>query len=230
MAAGKMTPFYIALGAAAVLGGILIARQAGGRSAPQLRLDAAIPVTPGPRGVVLGSDSAPVEMVEFADFECPACGRYFLLNMSDIKQRLVATGRLRLRFIHFPLPIHPRAPLAHLAAACANEQGPQRFWSMHDLLYESQEEWTHGRNPERIFATLAERAQLDMSRYDSCISEQRAWGQVLNDKALGDSLGVGGTPTFLINGREFNEALNYDRVRQIVDSIAPPAAPAPARR
>jgi protein-disulfide isomerase len=231
MAAGKMTPFYIALGAAAVLGGVLIMRAARGPRTPTLTLTPGVPVAAGPRGVVFGSDSAPVELIEFGDFECGWCARYAVLQMPDIKQRLVPAGKLRVRFLHFPLEGHTRAPLAHLAAACANEQG--RFWQMHDVLYENQDEWIRAGNPARTYEGYAERIGLDIPRYRSCVSEQRAWGQVLNDKSLGDSLGVGGTPTFFINGRLFDEdgGLTYDRLRVIVDSLAAASAPAaPATR
>jgi len=224
MAAGKMTPFYVALGVVAVAGGIMIARAAGGSSGAPLRFDTAAPVTPGPRGVVFGSDSAPVELLEFSDFECPWCARFAVVQMPDIKNRLVPTGRLRVRFVHYPLSIHNKGPMAHLAAACANEQG--RFWQMHDLLFENQEEWLRAGNMQRLFEGYAGRIGLDGARFESCMDERRAWGQVQNDKSLGDSLGVGGTPTFLINGRVFEEpgGLSYDRLRRIIDSLT--AAPA----
>lgn len=227
MAAGKLTPFYVALVIGAVLGGILIARSARGPAAPTLSLDTRVPLTAGPRGITFGSDSAPVELIEFSDFECPWCARYAVLQMPDVKGRLVPEGRLRIRFVHFPLNIHAKGPLAHLAAACANEQG--RFWEMHDQLFSNQSEWVASNSYGRLFSQYAGRIGLDQERFDSCVSEQRAWPQVLADKALGDSIGVGSTPTFVINGRVLADNPTYDALRRIVDSLAP-AAPAPARR
>lgn len=226
-----MKSFYIALGVIALGGAALIGRQAmrrgGGSSGPSLTA-ALPPLAAGPRGVVEGSDSAPVEVTEFADFECPWCARFAVLNVPDIRSRLVATGRVRWRFVHFPLDGHRDSPSAHLAVACGTEQG--KFQQMHDAVYNAQGEWVGARNVPRVLQSIAERAGLDRDRYRSCVAEQRAWGQVLADRALGDSLGVNSTPTFFINGRQFNEraGLSYDRLRQIVDSLAPVSAPPPA--
>lgn len=236
-AQGSMKGFYVTIGAIAVVGVAIIGWQVmgGGRSAVRPSLTPGLPlVSAGPRGVVLGPDTAPVEITEFADFECPACARYAILTLSDIKSRLIPEGRVRLRFVHFPLNIHPNAPVAHLAAACANEQG--RFWQMHDLIYDSQSEWAMSRRPDRPLRALAQRAQLDMDRFDSCMDEQRAWPQVLADKALGDSIGIDGTPTFALNGRVIETPRSLTEWRRLVDSVvtaraaaAAPAAPSPRR-
>lgn len=235
-AKGSMKGFYLTIGAIAVAGVAIIGWQVagGGGAAVRPSLTTALPlVSAGPRGVVMGPDTAPVEITEFADFECPACARYAILTLTDIKTRLIPEGRVRLRFVHFPLNIHPNAPTAHLAAACANEQG--RFWDMHDLIYDSQSEWARSNRPDRVMRELAQRARLDMDRYGSCMSEQRAWPQVLADKALGDSIGIDGTPTFALNGRVIQTPTSLTEWRRLVDSVvaasASAAAPAaPARR
>jgi protein-disulfide isomerase len=126
--------------------------------------------------------------------------------------------------MHYPLDNHTKSPQAHLAAACAHEQG--RFWEMHDLLFENQDDWLRAGSPERLLAGYAERLRLDMTRYRSCVAERRPWNQVLADKAVGDSLRVGGTPTFYLNGRLLDETPTADVLLRLVDSIAPlPAAP-----
>lgn len=231
--AGSMKPFYLAMGGIALAGAAILIWQAagGGGRVTRPSLTGALPLlAAGPRGVTIGSDSAPVEITEFADFECPACARYAILTLSDIKSRLVPTGRVRLRFVHFPLDMHPSAPMAHLAAACANEQG--RFWDMHDLIYDTQSEWARDRRPERPLRNQAERLSLDMGRYDSCMREQRAWPQVLADKALGDSLGINGTPTLAVNGRLLAGTPTSLRAwTALIDSAAAQAAqaaPAPS--
>lgn len=228
MAAGRsLTPFYIALALIVVAGGALISRSAGGRRGDlSLAPTATMPPIAGPRGVAMGSDSAPVEVAEYSDFECPYCARFAVLQLPDIEQRLVATGRVRWRFMHFPLDGHEKSPQAHLAAACANEQG--QFWRMHDAIYQSQADWVASRRPERLLRDFAQRLGLDMGRYDSCVREQRAWTGVLADRRLGDSLGVGATPTMFINGHKLQDVPTFDELRHLVDSIAPPAGTAPA--
>jgi protein-disulfide isomerase len=224
MAAGSLKPFYLVLGAIAVGGAALIGRAMRSSASAPLPLQTAGVSTAGPRGVVIGSESAPVELMEFSDFECPWCARYAVLQVPDIKARLVEGGRLRVRFMHYPLDNHTKSPQAHLAAACAHEQG--RFWEMHDLLFENQDDWLRAGSPERLLAGYAERLRLDMTRYRSCVAERRPWNQVLADKAVGDSLRVGGTPTFYLNGRLLDETPTADVLLRLVDSIAPlPAAP-----
>lgn len=226
----SLTPFYIVLATVAVAGGVFIALQLG-KGPQRLALSTVgMPPVAGERGVVMGSDSAPVEVLEFSDFECPYCARFAVLTLPDVKNRMVASGQVRLRFVHFPLDIHAQGPHAHLAAACANEQG--RFWAMHDLLFENQDEWVRSRRPDRVAEGYAERLGLDMGRFRSCVREQRGWSQVLADRALGESLRVGGTPTVFVNGRQLSEPPSFDQLRRIVDSLAQvaPAAPAPARR
>jgi len=228
--------FYIALGIIAVLGVFLIVRQANdrGRSVTETYQNAPVtPVRPGALGNTLGSDSAPVEIVEFADFECPACARFAILDMPYVRDRLISTGRLKWRFMDFPLQGHTNSPPAHLAAACAGEQG--RFFEMMDAILNRQNDWVSERRPERLLRGYAQGLRLDLSGYDSCMETRRAQPQVDADYAEGERLGVNQTPTFFVNGRMWPDLLGYDQIRAIVDSLAPvagrPAAPAaPARR
>jgi protein-disulfide isomerase len=230
MAARKsLTPFYVALAVIAVGGGALIASGAFRSAPPPLTLDTIGQLATGPRGVVIGSASAPVEVWEFSDFECPYCARFSILSMPDIRTRLVETGRVRWRFVHYPLQGHMKSPTAHLAAACADEQA--RFWQVHDILYETQDTWTSARNLVRAVTDAAVRGGVDRARFDACMNERgAAWGRVLADKALGDSIGISGTPSFFVNGRQVVELLTYDRLRAIVDSLAPAGAAAPDPR
>jgi protein-disulfide isomerase len=223
----SMKPFYVALGVIAAVGGALIVSRLGGGSRAPLTTTAAAPLPSGPRGIVLGSETALVEVTEFSDFECPYCARFAVIQMPDVRQRLIEAGRVRWRFVHYPLAMHARAPEAHLAAACAARQN--RFWDLKQVLFQNQDEWVASRRPAQVIAQYAERAGLDMASYRRCVDEREAWGEVLADKALGDSLGVSGTPTFYINGRYWTSS-NYsaDAIRRTVDSIYAAAA-SPAR-
>lgn len=231
-----LTGFYIVLGLVAGVGAVLIGRQLNtrNRSVTETYQTAAVaPVRAGALGHVLGSDSAPVEIVEFADFECPACARFAILEMPYVRERLIPTGRLKWRFMNFPLQGHTNSPAAHLAAACADEQG--RFFEMTDAIFNRQNDWATARRPERLLRDYAQGVGLDLSRYESCMDTRRAQPQVDADYAEGERLGVNSTPTFFVNGRMWPGVLVYDAIRAIVDSLAPaaarPAAPAaPARR
>ena len=93
----------------------------------------------GFRGYVKGSATAPVEITEYADYQCPFCQTFATLQMPTIEERLINTGRLRWRYRDFPLQQHPFARLAAHSAACADEQG--KYWDQHQRIYEGQSEW-----------------------------------------------------------------------------------------
>jgi protein-disulfide isomerase len=223
----SMKGFYTALAVVLLAGGVFILSKALLRK-PPLTSDTVAPLATGPRGVVIGSDSAPLNVMEFSDFECPYCARFATIQMPDVQQRLIATGKVRWTFMHYPLQNHVKSPTAHLAAACANEQG--RFWQMHDLIYQNQDDWVQAGNPEGRLAGYAQRAGLDRARYDQCMATRSAWGTVLADKLLGDSLGIGGTPTFYLNGRLLADVPTVDQLVRIADSVVLAKAATPATR
>jgi protein-disulfide isomerase len=155
-----------------------------------------------------GPAEAPVTIVEFADFECPFCA-----SVGPTLKRLleVYPQEVRLVFKHNPLPIHPRAQLAHRAAAAAGEQG--KFWEMHDLLFRSQEKL--GRED------LKEHARslgLDLAAFESGLDAPESAAAVEADQVLAGRLGVGGgVPSFFINGRFVAGAQPYDLFRERVE-------------
>jgi len=226
-----MKIFYFALGLITVIGAFLIVRRLEQRAVPSpvsrtLLTDLVTPFDPGALGHALGSDSARVEIIEFADFECPACARFAILQFPDIYQRLIATGRLKWRFMDFPLQGHTNSPAAHLATACADEQG--RFWGMMEQVLNRQNDWALERQPERPIRGLAQALGLDLSRYDSCMETRRVQSMVDADYREGERYGVDATPSFVVNGRLWPTVLDYDRIRAIVDSLAPVGAAPPA--
>jgi protein-disulfide isomerase len=213
-----MKGFYLALAAVAVIGAGILVYQA---TRPTVSIPANVAVLPadtaGFRGYVLGSDSAPVEIVEYGDYQCPGCANFDIVTLPDVKQRLVATGKARFIYRDFPLDdIHPHARLAAHAAACADEQG--KYWQVHDLLFQGQPDWSTG-NAERIIRGYAQAASLDMARYQECMESARYAGRIQASYEQGVALGVGGTPQFLIGGRIY-EGMGYDAMRRLVDSLA----------
>jgi protein-disulfide isomerase len=153
------------------------------------------------RGYLLGDSTAPLQIIEFADFECPACAQFATLTEPDIRRRLIATGEASYRFYDFPLPMHRNTWAASNAAACADEQG--RFWEMHDRLFERQDEWNGeatGR-PKGIFTRLAREVGLDEGRFEQCYDEDRYRSRIAANRAEAERRQVGSTPTFIIGVR-----------------------------
>ncbi len=225
--------FYGALALILVVGVVLIVRSRGGNPGAGLiaSSDCATPPVgdslPPPRGTVLGPDSAKVRIDEYSDFACPWCARFAILSMPDVRRQLIPTGLVQWRFMNFPLTeIHPNTAGAHLAAACAGEQG--RFWDMEDALYMNQDRWAAERNPEGTFLDYARNLGLNTDSFRVCMTQQRPWKEIQAEKCEGIRLGVEGTPTFFVNGRRLPEIPVYDDLKKLVDSITAATAPAPA--
>ncbi len=230
----SLKPFYVALGVVAVAGAALIVWAAGARApAPIVMASCSGPPLGGvePRGVSIGPDSAPVQITEYADFECPACAQFTVLTMPDVLRRLIPTGKLRWTFMDFPLQQHANSPLAHVVAACAAAQG--QFWPMEYAMYDHQNDWYALDNPQGKLFGYAQGLGLDMDSLRVCVTQRRPWPRIEANRCTGERLGLEGTPTFFVNGHALGYIPAYDDLVRIVDSVsalaARPAA-APARR
>ncbi len=152
---------------------------------------------------VVGPDGAFITVVAYCDFECPYCGRAY-----PIIKRLRSRFQARLRFVfrHFPLVHkHPRAQQAAEAAEAADAQG--RFWAMHDLLFEHQEDLEE----EDLFA-YAEALGLDAERFGRDVADRRFAMRVSRDVESGRRNGVAGTPTFFLNGSRHTDEETLEEV------------------
>lgn len=155
-----------------------------------------------------GDAGAPVTIVEFSDYECGYCK-----DAEGTLRRLLDAYPGRVRLVHqaFPLStIHPRAQKAAEAALCAGEQG--RYWEMHESIF--------ARQGEISLEDLKARARalaLDGPRFDTCLDSGRMTAAVEASRALGESIGVGSTPTFFVNGRPLAGSLPFERFQELVD-------------
>jgi protein-disulfide isomerase len=175
--------------------------------------------TSGFRGYLKGSPDAPVEITEFADFQCPFCQTFATLQMPTIDERLIQTGRVRWRYRDFPLQQHPFARLAAHSAACADEQG--KYWDQHQRIYEGQSEWSEARDAGSIFRNYAKAVGLDLGRYDACMKAGKYAGRIQASYNEGVQVGVNSTPTLLIGDRLYKGRFDSDAIIKMVDSLAP---------
>jgi protein-disulfide isomerase len=216
-----MSRFNALLGVVVVVGGAAIWYAAASKPDPAGLGPGGVapaPASDGFAGFTLGSESAPVEVVEYADFECPACAQFAAVQMPTIRQQLIETGKVRWRHRDFPLPAHRYARVAAHAAHCGAEQG--KFWEMHDQLFYDHSWAQTGRDPSRLFRELAVRIGLDARQYEACMAGGRHAGRIEASRLEGERLAVNGTPTFFINGRLFR-ARSYasDEFKRVVDSL-----------
>jgi protein-disulfide isomerase len=176
--------------------------------------------TAGFRGYVKGSESAPVEITEYADYQCPFCQTFATLQMPTIEERLIKTGRLRWRYRDFPLQQHQFARLAAHSAACADEQG--KYWEQHNQIYEGQAEWSTARDAGDNFRDYTKTIGLDLAKYDACMESGRYAGRIQASYQEGASAGVSPTPTLLDGHRLSQGRIDSDAIRRLVDSLSPP--------
>ena len=175
--------------------------------------------TSGFHGYVKGSKDAPVEITEFADYQCPFCQTFATLQMPTIEDRLINGGRLRWRYRDFPLQQHQFSRLAAHSAACADEQG--KYWAQHEQIYQGQSEWAAARDAGPFFRKYARTVGLDLGRYDSCMKSGKYAGRIQASYNEGVQLGVSSTPTLLIGNRLYRGRLDSDAIIKMVDSLAP---------
>ena len=139
-----------------------------------------------------GSRNAKLTLVEFSDYQCPFCGRYFHETLPQIEQDYVKTGRVRYVFRNFPLEaIHKEAFKAAEAANCAGEQG--RYWEMHDRLFANQQALAPAELPGHA-STLG----LDAPRFQQCLDGAKYAAAIRQDMSEAQEAGVRGTPSFFI--------------------------------
>ena len=151
-----------------------------------------------------GDPNAPVTVVEFSDFQCPFCSRFFTQTLPALEENYINTGKIKLVYKDLPLDnLHPNARPAHIAAECADEQG--KFWDYHDVLFEKQSEWNRLSSAD-LSSQLTQYATsmgLNSASFDSCLSSPSMADEVNADFLQAASYGATGTPTFFI-GNEKN--------------------------
>jgi protein-disulfide isomerase len=143
-----------------------------------------------------GNPNAKLVLMEFSDFQCPACQRHALTTQPALDERFVKAGDVLWVAKHFPLRIHPRAPVAAAAAECAGDQG--KFWAMHHRLFEQMEQWSTGDDADTALVGIAANLELDRARFTACLTSRNALERVLRDLYDGQAIGVRSTPTFIV--------------------------------
>lgn len=207
--------------------------RAGGAVTGPVTIDTADPTAIGERAqpVTKGPGNATVQIVEFADYQCPGCA-HFATNVSRaIRAAYVDSGRVRMEYYDYPIySAHPHAFLAARAARCAGDQS--LYWEMHDVLYARQQEWSLDRVPpvER-FSGYAQSVGADAAEFQQCLQSDAHAETVTANGMLGDQLGIRSTPTVFINGRNVGEAWSsFEAMKGLIDEAlaGAPGAAAPA--
>ncbi len=160
---------------------------------------------------VLGDKNAPVTIIEFSDYQCPFCGRFWSQTLPQIKQNYVDTGKVKLVFRDFPLDFHPFALPAALATECVREKGGDAaYWKMHDKIFENQASLSADN-----LKSWAKSLGYDIV---SCLDSKKYQNEVQKDQQEGSAAGVQGTPAFFVNGKLISGAQPYTVFQQAIDA------------
>lgn len=162
----------------------------------------------------LGNPEAAVTIVEFGDFQCPFCGRFFRETEPEIIVRYVKTGKARFVYRDFSF-LGPESGWAAQAAECADKQG--KFWQYHDYLYSNQQGENQGAFSRENLKRFAIQLGLDAKKFNSCLDSEEFLQEINKDTADGRAAGVSGTPTTFINGRPVVGALPLSEFERIIE-------------
>jgi len=163
---------------------------------------------------VLGNPNATVTLTEYSDFECPFCARFATDTEPQIVTNYVDTGKVKIVYKEFPLPIHENAEKAAEAAECALDIGGQdSFWKLHDLMFQNNDLLTIS-NLKKFAGEIG----LNATQFSACLDSGATRGLVQADISEGTQLGIQGTPYFLVNGEAISGAQPYDVFKTAIDS------------
>jgi protein-disulfide isomerase len=199
-----MKKLYIVLAAVAVVGigavGISVGSAGGSAATAPVTvegLDDLERLVELAQGVTKGDEGATVTIIEFGDFQCPACQAFAMQVKPQVELAYVESGKAKFVFYDWPIVSgHPNAFLAARAARCAADQG--MYWEYHDDLFRNQARWSVMTSPVGTFVDYAETLGLDGGDFSSCLNSDRHADLVTANMELGNQLGVNGTPTVYV--------------------------------
>jgi protein-disulfide isomerase len=159
-----------------------------------------------------GDPEAPITMVEFGDFSCGYCGKWVKETLPLIQENYIDTGQVRMAYVHYPI-LGSGSMKAAEAAECAADQ--DRFWEYHNLLYTNQR---MGFTPANL-TNLAAELDMDTTAFEQCLAEFPAREALETDILLGQTLGVRGTPAFLVNNVPLAGAYPYEDFEKVIEGV-----------
>lgn len=168
------------------------------------------------KNYIKGNPDAQIYLVEYSDFQCPACAA-FQPVLTDVMNQF--GNDIKFEYKHFPLPMHPLALPAARATEAAGQQG--KFYEFHDMLFEKQKTWTKSPNPNALFVQYAEELGLDVKKFRQHMDASLLSDKIKTNKKAGDDLGITGTPTFYLNGQKMTINSYEEFYQQIASAVNP---------
>ncbi len=166
-----------------------------------------------------GDADAPVTIYEVTDFGCPWCREFYRLVLPSIEREYIETGKAKLIFVNLPIPqLHPNSPAAHEFAMCAAKQ--DKFWPVHNLLYQHQAVWAPLEAPRAYFTLLADSAGLDLESLNACFDSGSArWIVQQEVESVTRQANITSTPSFIMETVLLAGYQPIESWRPILDSL-----------
>jgi protein-disulfide isomerase len=167
---------------------------------------------------IMGNKNAKVTIVEFSDYQCSFCRRFWSDTLPPIKKEYIDTGKVKFVYRDFPLNFHPSAQASAEAAECAADQG--KFWEMHDKLFAEQAKKGTGTIQYTVndIKSWAVQIGLNSTTFNSCLDSGKYKSEVDKDAADGAKIGINGTPGFIIGSQTISGAYPFSEFKRVIDS------------
>ncbi len=164
---------------------------------------------------VWGPTDAPVTIIEYSDFQCPACQAYYY-----VLEKLMASSTVPIRLVyrHFPLTQHKNALPAAMASEAASVQG--KFWEMYGLIFDNAADWTEADDPNPVFVGYATKIGLDAEKFKTDLSSATLKEFIKSQNEEGLKIGINSTPTFFVNGKVITNPTSYAAFQALIEEAA----------
>ncbi|MDD5084146.1 MAG: thioredoxin domain-containing protein [Candidatus Moranbacteria bacterium] len=171
---------------------------------------------------IQGKAEAPVTLIEYSDFQCPACAAYAPL-VKNLGQDFPDT--LKIVYRYFPLTsIHKNATISAKAAEAAHRQG--KFWEMQELLFQHQNDWAKSENPTDSFQSYAQAIGLNIDQFNADMQDASIIDPIKSDEAMGSEANIPGTPSFFLNGKKIENPEDYEAFKKLIEDEIAKTSPA----
>lgn len=168
-----------------------------------------------PQERILGNPDAPVTIIEYASLTCPHCAQFHTEVLPQLKERYIAPGKVRLIYRDFPLD-----QTALAAAALAHCAGPERYFSMLDVLFQTQGNWARAGDPIAALKRLGKLGGLTEQEMAACLADEELSDGILRQRLAGQNeYDIGSTPTFIIDGKAYPGARDVEEFGELIDPL-----------
>jgi len=161
-----------------------------------------------------GPENAKVVIVEYSDFQCPFCSRGYQTMENQVLKEY--GDKVKFVYKNFPLPMHPWAEPAAVGAECAAQQKPDAFWKLYNYYFSNQRDITKDNIKDKSLEALKD-SGIDAAKFTDCFDNKKTLDVVKAEQSEGSSVGVNGTPAFIINGRLISGAQPYENFKAVID-------------